>query len=601
MTGFAELGLSQGVLDAIDALEYREPMPIQVEAIPVIMRGRDIIGQAQTGSGKTAAFGLPAVEQIDETSEDIQVLVLTPTRELCIQVAQALRTFSEFKGVRVVACFGGQPIPEQTVQLRQGPQIVVGTPGRVMDLIRRGWLQLSDARYVVLDEADEMLSLGFMEDVEWILKKTPSGRQTLLFSATMPAPIRKLADRYLYEPVHVKVESATLTVETIDQVIVEVEPNRKLDVLCAVLERDRPAAAIVFRRRKMTVDELVAQLGARGFDAAPLHGDMPQGRRDGVMLRFRSGRAKLLVATNVAARGLDISHISHIFSYDVPDDPEDYTHRIGRTGRVGRNGVAYTFMTNRDRKGVAEIERVTGAVVRHFTADQVIRGEELKVLPPEVVAAVTAEAAASRRGARARARGEQRSRAQQWPPSNGAAPQGEARDPPVRQRRQAPRRHTRGAGRGLRGPRHRAAARPHAPHLRARRHPARARGRGGRGADGPGARRPDAQRRARARAARRGLAVSARSPRASAGPRIRVGRGLLCTAAALVGGSKRRVRGHEQSSGIAGPRRELRDPVEIGAPSRHRGRPRGFRQGRRDRRRAGRPRAAARLRAPAPG
>jgi len=174
----------------------------------------------------------------------------------------------------------------------------------VMDLIRRGWLQLSDARYVVLDEADEMLSLGFMEDVEWILKKTPSGRQTLLFSATMPAPIRKLADRYLYEPVHVKVESATLTVETIDQVIVEVEPNRKLDVLCAILERDRPAASIVFRRRKMTVDELVAQLGARGIDAVPLHGDMPQGRRDGVMLRFRSGRARLLVATNVAARGL---------------------------------------------------------------------------------------------------------------------------------------------------------------------------------------------------------------------------------------------------------------------------------------------------------
>jgi ATP-dependent RNA helicase DeaD len=393
MTGFAELGLSQGVLEAIDALDYREPMPIQIEAIPVIMRGRDIIGQAQTGSGKTAAFGLPAVEQIDEASEDIQVLVLTPTRELCIQVAQALRTFSEFKGVKVVACFGGQPIPEQTVQLRQGPQIVVGTPGRVMDLIRRGWLQLSDTRYVVLDEADEMLSLGFMEDVEWILKKTPSGRQTLLFSATMPAPIRKLADRYLYEPVHVKVESATLTVETIDQVIVEVEPNRKLDVLCAVLERDRPAAAIVFRRRKMTVDELVAQLGARGFDAAPLHGDMPQGRRDGVMLRFRSGRARLLVATNVAARGLDISHVSHVFSYDVPDDPEEYTHRIGRTGRVGRNGIAYTFMTNRDRKGVAEIERVTGATVRHFTADQVIAGEELKVLPPETVAAVTDAAA----------------------------------------------------------------------------------------------------------------------------------------------------------------------------------------------------------------
>jgi ATP-dependent RNA helicase DeaD len=393
VTGFAELGLSQGALDAIAALEYHEPTPIQVETIPVIMRGRDIIGQAQTGSGKTAAFGLPAVEQIDVDSPDIQMLVLTPTRELCIQVAQALRTFSEHKGIKTVAVFGGQPIPEQTVQLRQGPQIVVGTPGRVMDLIRRGWLQLSDCRYVVLDEADEMLSLGFMEDVEWILKKTPSGRQTLLFSATMPAPIRKLADRYLYEPVHVKVESATLTVETIDQVIVEVEPNRKLDVLCAILERDRPAASIVFRRRKMTVDELVAQLGARGFDAVPLHGDMPQGRRDGVMLRFRSGRAKLLVATNVAARGLDISHVSHVFSYDVPDDPEEYTHRIGRTGRVGRSGLAYTFMTNRDRKGVAEIERVTGAKVRHFTAEQVIAGEELKVLPPETVAAVTADAA----------------------------------------------------------------------------------------------------------------------------------------------------------------------------------------------------------------
>jgi ATP-dependent RNA helicase DeaD len=209
----------------------------------------------------------------------------------------------------------------------------------------------------------------------------------------MPAPIRKLADRYLYEPVHVKVESATLTVETIDQVIVDVEVNRKLDVLCAILERDRPAASIVFRRRKMTVDELVSQLGARGFDAVPLHGDMPQGRRDGVMLRFRSGRAKLLVATNVAARGLDISHVSHVFSYDVPDDPEEYTHRIGRTGRVGRSGIAYTFMTHRDRKGVAEIERVTGATVRHFTAEQVIAGEELKVLPPETVAAVTGEAA----------------------------------------------------------------------------------------------------------------------------------------------------------------------------------------------------------------
>ncbi len=527
MTGFAELGLSQGALDAIEALEYREPTPIQVETIPVIMRGRDIIGQAQTGSGKTAAFGLPAVEQIDAASEDIQVLVLTPTRELCIQVAQAMRTFSEHKGVKVVAVFGGQPIPEQTVQLRQGPQIVVGTPGRVMDLIRRGWLQLSDTRYVVLDEADEMLSLGFMEDVEWILKKTPSGRQTLLFSATMPAPIRKLADRYLYEPVHVKVESATLTVETIDQVIVDVEPNRKLDVLCAILERDRPAASIVFRRRKMTVDELVTQLGARGFDAVPLHGDMPQGRRDGVMLRFRSGRAKLLVATNVAARGLDISHVSHVFSYDVPDDPEEYTHRIGRTGRVGRSGIAYTFMTNRDRKGVAEIERVTGAKVRHFTAEQVIAGEELKVLPPEVVAAVTAEAAAAparrpRRSARPRqhpheappvgaGRGERRRR-ERWGAHWERQRARRRRHAAVRERRQAPWRLARRARRGVQRRRHRDAARAHAPHLRARRRPARSRRRRRRHAHGQRARRSHAQRRARTRAARgRLMGVAARA------------------------------------------------------------------------------------------
>ena len=363
MTGFAELGLSQGALDAIEALEYREPTPIQVETIPVIMRGRDIIGQAQTGSGKTAAFGLPAVEQIDETSEDIQVLVLTPTRELCIQVAQAMRTFSEFKGVKVVACFGGQPIPEQTVQLRQGPQIIVGTPGRVMDLIRRGWLQLSDARYVVLDEADEMLDLGFIEDVERILRMCPSGRQTALFSATMPPPVQRLAEQHMYEPVTIKVTPQQLTVDAIEQAYVEVEPRNKTERLIEVLRAEEPEQAIIFCRTKIGAARLDRELRDKGFRNKALHGDMSQGQRDGVMIQFKERGMPLLVATDVAARGLDIEHVTHVINYDVPNSPEIYVHRIGRTGRVGRTGRAITFVTPKQREEIPHIERVAKTVI----------------------------------------------------------------------------------------------------------------------------------------------------------------------------------------------------------------------------------------------
>ena len=386
MTTFADLGLSAEVLEAITALGYKDPTPIQEQAIPVITRGRDIIGQAQTGSGKTAAFGLPAVDYVDPEDPAVQMLVLAPTRELAIQVAQAMRSFAEIRGIKVVAIFGGQPIPEQTAQLRLSPQIVVGTPGRVKDMIRRGWLQLSDARYVVLDEADEMLSLGFIDDIEWILRQTPSGRQTLLFSATMPLPIRKLADRYLFEPTHIKVENPTLTVESIAQTVVDVEPKQKLDVLCAIIQRERPDAAIVFRKRKATVDELVRSLGDRGIDAKPLHGDMTQGRRDSVMLSFRSGRTKVLVATNVAARGLDISHVTHVISFDVPDDPEEYTHRIGRTGRAGGTGIAYTFASKKEHRLVTEIERVTGATISNISADDAIAGNPSSAKRPAAVA-----------------------------------------------------------------------------------------------------------------------------------------------------------------------------------------------------------------------
>jgi len=368
MTSFHDLGLSAHAISTAEALGFAEPTPIQSEAIPLVTRGRDVIGQAQTGSGKTAAFGLPMIDFVDASSNDVQALVLTPTRELAIQVAQALRTFGETAGVRVVAVFGGQPIREQTEQLKRHPHIAVGTPGRVMDMMRRGWLQTHSMRYLVLDEADEMLSLGFIDDVEWILGRTPSGRQTMLFSATMPPPIQRLAERYMFEPQLVKVESLTLTVDTIRQISVNVEPKEKLDALCDLLGAERPKACIVFRKRKIGVDELVRQLRDRGLDPAPLHGGMSQGQRDGVMLKFRSGRSWLLVATNVAARGLDISHVSHVISYDIADDPEDYTHRIGRTGRVGRSGLAYTFATRKDQKMIEEIERVTGARIERMSA-----------------------------------------------------------------------------------------------------------------------------------------------------------------------------------------------------------------------------------------
>jgi ATP-dependent RNA helicase DeaD len=400
LPGFSDLGLSSGVLAAIEALGFEHPTPVQAETIPAIVRGRDVIGQAQTGSGKTAAFGLPAIDHVDADQRDVQVLVLTPTRELAIQVAQALRTFSK-DGVDVVAVFGGQPIREQTEQLKRGPQIAVGTPGRVMDLVRRGWLPLHSARYVVLDEADEMLSLGFLEDVEWILRKTPAGRQTLLFSATMPPPIKRLGERYLIEPEHIQVASKTLTVETIRQIVVDVEPKQKLDTLIALLERERPTAAIVFRKRKIGVDELHRQLRDRGVEVSALHGGMTQGQRDSVMLRFRAGRARILIATNVAARGLDISHVSHVISYDVPDDPEEYTHRIGRTGRVGRTGIAFTFAGKRDARGVADIERVTGASIEHIDGARIrdgvpgmpVEGPAPKPAPAPVEAAPQAEPA----------------------------------------------------------------------------------------------------------------------------------------------------------------------------------------------------------------
>ena len=357
MSTFADLGLAETTLAALRDVGYETPSPIQEQAIPELLAGRDVIGQAQTGTGKTAAFGLPMVEYVDPEVPEVQALVLTPTRELCIQVTQALRAYGQTKGVDVVAVFGGAPIRTQQAQLRAGGHIVVGTVGRVLDLISRHSLVLHDTRYVVLDEADEMLDLGFLEDVERILAQTPSGRQTALFSATMPPPIRALADRYLYDPVLVAVKAATLTIDTVEQFQLPVETRDKATKLVEVLRAERPDQAIVFVRTKIRCDQLYRTLRDGGMNVKALHGDMSQGSRDGVMLAFKAGRLPILVATDVAARGLDISSVTHVVNYDVPTSPDVYVHRIGRTGRVGRSGRAITFVEARQKRELEAIER----------------------------------------------------------------------------------------------------------------------------------------------------------------------------------------------------------------------------------------------------
>ncbi|HEY1238018.1 MAG TPA: DEAD/DEAH box helicase [Solirubrobacterales bacterium] len=362
VASFSELGLSEGLQRTLDELGYVEPTPIQARAIPELLNGHDVIGQAQTGSGKTAAFGLPMLEYIDPENEETQAIVLTPTRELCIQVTQALRAYAEhLEGVNVVAVFGGAPIREQQSRLRHPAQIVVATVGRMMDLISRKSLVLTAARYVVLDEADEMLDLGFIEDVEKILRMCPSGRQTLLFSATMPGPVAKLAERYMYDPVTIRVTPKKLTVDSVEQAYVMVEPRKKLERLVEVLKAEEPEQAIIFVRTKIGAARLDKQLADKGLRVKALHGDLSQGQRDGVMISFKEHKTPLLVATDIAARGLDIEHVTHVINYDMPNNPEIYVHRIGRTGRVGRTGRAITFATSKQKGELQEIERVVKA------------------------------------------------------------------------------------------------------------------------------------------------------------------------------------------------------------------------------------------------
>jgi ATP-dependent RNA helicase DeaD len=378
VTAFKELGLSPEIQRALDELGYEDPTPIQDQAIPELLAGHDVIGQAQTGTGKTAAFGLPLLQYVDPDSEEVQALVLTPTRELCIQVTQALRAYAEHLDVEIVAVFGGAPIRSQQSQLRAGAQVVVATVGRMMDLLSRRSVVLTAARYVVLDEADEMLDLGFIEDVEKLLRMCPSGRQTALFSATMPPPVQRLAEGYMYEPTTIKITPKKLTVDAIAQAFVEVPAREKTARLIELLKTEEPEQAIIFCRTKIGASKLEKALKEKGLDVKALHGDMSQGSRDGVMIAFKDHRVRLLVATDIAARGLDIAHVTHVINYDVPASSEVYVHRIGRTGRVGRTGRAITFVTPAQRDEIGRIENDVKTKIGEWEAPE----ERLEHAPP---------------------------------------------------------------------------------------------------------------------------------------------------------------------------------------------------------------------------
>jgi ATP-dependent RNA helicase DeaD len=362
---FASLGLSAPLLDTLAQLGYEAPTPIQARTIPALLAGRDLIGQAQTGTGKTAAFALPILQQLDLRSKATQALVLAPTRELAVQVSEAMHTYAKkLDGVTVLPVYGGAPIFGQMKHLQRGAHVVVGTPGRLIDHLDRGTLDLAKVRMVVLDEADEMLKMGFIDEVERMLSLVPKSRQVALFSATMPEPIARIAQRHLINPERVEIEHHGIAAPDIEQRFLNVAEGQKLEVLTQMLELEEADAVLIFRRTKNGAAELAEKLGGRGFVAEAMHGDMKQAERESVIRRLRGGKLDIVVATDVAARGLDVELITHVVNYDIPNDVEAYVHRIGRTGRAGRSGVATLFITPRERRMMREIERFTGTQIK---------------------------------------------------------------------------------------------------------------------------------------------------------------------------------------------------------------------------------------------
>ena len=355
---FDELQLDERILRAVADMGFEEASPIQAQAIPVQMEGRDIIGQAQTGTGKTAAFGIPLLQKVDPKSKKLQAIALCPTRELAIQVADEIRRLAKYMhGVKVLPIYGGQDIVKQIRSLKDGTQIIIGTPGRVMDHMRRKTVKFDHIQTVVMDEADEMLNMGFLEDMETILSQLPEERQTVMFSATMPQAIADIAHKFRKEPVTVKVVKKELTVPKVTQYYYEVKPKTKVEVMCRLLDMYAPKLSVVFCNTKKGVDELVQALQGRGYFAEGLHGDLKQIQRDRVMNSFRNGRTDILVATDVAARGIDVDDVEAVFNYDLPQDDEYYVHRIGRTGRAGREGIAFSFVVGKEVYKLRDIQR----------------------------------------------------------------------------------------------------------------------------------------------------------------------------------------------------------------------------------------------------
>jgi ATP-dependent RNA helicase DeaD len=362
-SGFLSMDLSPTMLRALKHARYTRPTPIQAAFIPRALDGQDVIGQAKTGTGKTAAFGIPLIEMLETRSRGPQAIILAPTRELVQQIVVELQKLAAGGPVSVCGTFGGEPIERQIRALQKGVDLVVGTPGRVLDHIERRTLYLGDIVHVVLDEADRMLDIGFRPDIERILRKLPEPRQTLLLSATINADVRKLSQRYMYEPVEVNLSRDEPSVETIQQFCMTVEADRKFDLLVHLLKRDRPRQCIVFTRTKRGADRLAERLRRTIHGVAAIHGDLPQTTRDRVMKGFRTGEISVLVATDVVGRGIDVEDISHVINYDIPDDPENYVHRIGRTGRMGKDGIAYLFVCPDQGDPLTAIENLTNKII----------------------------------------------------------------------------------------------------------------------------------------------------------------------------------------------------------------------------------------------
>lgn len=356
---FTELNLSADIQSAIVAAGFETPSPIQELTIPLALEGKDVIGQAQTGTGKTAAFGLPTLNKINTSENTIQALVIAPTRELAVQSQEELFRFGRDKGVKVRSVFGGSSIEKQIKALKSGAHIVVGTPGRLLDLIKRKALKLQDVETLILDEADEMLNMGFLEDIEAIISRVPEDRQTLLFSATMPDAIKRIGVKFMHEPEHVKIKAKELTNVNVDQYYIRVKEQEKFDTMTRLMDVDQPELSIVFGRTKRRVDELTRGLKIRGFRAEGIHGDLDQNKRLRVIRDFKNDQIDILVATDVAARGLDISGVTHVYNYDIPQDPESYVHRIGRTGRAGQSGQSITFVSPNEMGYLQIIENLT--------------------------------------------------------------------------------------------------------------------------------------------------------------------------------------------------------------------------------------------------